>query len=43
VHHLDADAIARVVPRAADARAVFERLDPDGVFAGPYLRRLGLR
>ena len=43
VHHFDADAIARVVPRVADARAVFERLDPEGVFSGPYLRRLGLR
>ncbi|GAA2075191.1 FAD-binding protein [Pseudolysinimonas kribbensis] len=43
VHHFDAAAIARVVPRAADARRVFERLDPDGVFAGPALRRLGLR
>ncbi len=43
VHHLDAEAIARVVPRAADARVVFERLDPDGVFSGPHLRRLGLR
>ena len=43
VHHFGADAIARVVPRAADARAVFERLDPEGVFAGPHLRRLGLR
>jgi xylitol oxidase len=43
VHHFDAAAIARVVPRAADTRQVFERLDPDGVFAGPALRRLGLR
>ncbi|MGN6326999.1 FAD-binding protein [Pseudolysinimonas sp.] len=43
VHHLDATGIAAVVPRAADARAVFERLDPAAVFAGPHLQRLGLR
>jgi xylitol oxidase len=43
VHNLDAAAVARVVPRAADARAVFERLDPEGIFANAALRRLGLR
>jgi xylitol oxidase len=43
VHHFDAAAIARVVPRAPDARAVFERLDPDGVFTAPGLERVGLR
>ena len=43
VHHLDAEGIARVVPRIADARAVFERLDPEGVFSSPSLERLGVR
>jgi alditol oxidase len=43
VHHLDRAAIERVVPRLADARAAFERLDPDGVFTGPALERLGVR
>jgi xylitol oxidase len=42
-HTMDADAVAAVVPRLADARAVFERLDPDGRFANAHLRRLGLR
>jgi xylitol oxidase len=43
VHHFDAGEIARVVPRAGDARAVFERLDPDGVFTSAALERVGLR
>lgn len=42
-HALDADAIASATPRLADARAVFGRLDPEGVFANDHLRRLGLR
>jgi xylitol oxidase len=42
-HTMDADAVAAVVPRLADARAVFERLDPDARFANAHLRRLGLR
>jgi alditol oxidase len=43
VHHHDADAIARVTPRLTDARAVFERLDPAGVFSAPSLERIGVR
>ena len=42
-HTMDAGAIAAVVPRLADARAVLERLDPDGRFANAHLRRLGVR
>jgi xylitol oxidase len=42
-HTMDADAIVAVVPRLADARAVFERLDPDARFANAHLWRLGLR
>jgi xylitol oxidase len=42
-HAFDASGIARVVPRLADARAVFERLDPDGRFANEHLERLGVR
>jgi xylitol oxidase len=40
---MDAAAIAAVVPRVGDARAVFARLDPEGRFANDHLRRLGLR
>lgn len=43
VHTLDADAIRRTVPRLADARAVYERLDPERRFANAHLRRLGVR
>lgn len=43
VHTFDAAAIARVHPRIADARAVFERLDPEGRFANAHLQRLGVR
>ena len=43
LHLFDAEAIARVHPRLADARAVFERLDPDGRFVNAHLERVGLR
>ncbi len=43
LHLFDADAIARVYPRLADARAVFERHDPEGRFVNPHLVRVGLR
>lgn len=43
LHLFDADDIARVHPRAADARAVFERLDPEGRFVNAHLVRVGLR
>jgi xylitol oxidase len=42
-HGFDADAMARVHPRLADARAVFERLDPDGRFTNAHLERVGVR
>jgi xylitol oxidase len=42
-HTMDADAVAAVFPRLADACAVFERLDPDARFANEHLRRLGIR
>lgn len=43
LHAFDAAAIARVHPRLADARAVFERLDPEGRFSNAHLERVGLR
>jgi alditol oxidase len=42
-HTVPAETIASRYPRLADARDLFRRQDPDGVFAGPYLERLGLR
>jgi len=42
-HTMDADAVAAAVPRLAETRAVFERLDPEGRFANAHLRRLGVR
>jgi xylitol oxidase len=42
-HAFDATGIARVHPRIADARAVFERLDPEGRFSNAHLERLGVR
>jgi xylitol oxidase len=42
-HTMGADAVAAVVPRLADARAVFDRLDPEGRFANDHLRQLGVR
>ncbi len=43
VHRFDRAAIERVHPRLADARAVFERLDPDGRFVNAHLVRVGAR
>jgi xylitol oxidase len=43
LHLFDAAAIARVHPRLADARAVFERLDPERRFANAHLERVGVR
>ena len=43
VHRFDRAAIERVHPRLADARAVFERLDPDARFVNDHLVRLGVR
>lgn len=42
-HAFDAVALSRVHPRIADARAVFERLDPDGRFSNAHLERVGVR
>jgi xylitol oxidase len=41
-HRFDAERIAAVFPRAADARTLFERVDPEHVFGSPHLERLGL-
>lgn len=43
VHRFDAERIATVHPRLADARAVYERLDPDGRFVNDHLVRVGVR
>ena len=43
VNTMDAATLARVHPRLADSRALFERLDPAGVFSNGYLERRGVR
>jgi xylitol oxidase len=43
VNTVDAATLARVHPRLADSRALFERLDPAGVFSTGYLEQRGLR
>jgi xylitol oxidase len=43
VHGFGAVDVARVHPRLADARAVFERRDPEGRFVNAHLERVGLR
>ncbi|MBU4466138.1 MAG: FAD-binding protein [Actinobacteria bacterium] len=43
VHGFDAGRRAAVHPRLADARAVFERLDPEGLFVNAHLERNGVR
>ena len=43
VSHVTAARVAELYPRVDDARALFERLDPDGRFSGPRLERLGVR
>jgi xylitol oxidase len=42
-HRFDAERLAAVHPRLADARALFERLDPEGTFTNAHLGRLGVR
>ncbi|MHC3000062.1 D-arabinono-1,4-lactone oxidase [Microbacterium sp. HJ5] len=42
-HGFDRAEIERVHPRLADARAVFERLDPGGRFSNAHLERVGVR
>jgi alditol oxidase len=43
VSHVTAGQVAERYPRLGDARALFERLDPDGRFSGDRLERLGVR
>ncbi|MGZ0712508.1 FAD-binding protein (plasmid) [Coraliomargarita sp. W4R53] len=43
LHGFDHAAIELVHPRLADARAVFERIDPDGRFVNDHLVRVGVR
>jgi len=40
---LTAERIAEVSPRIADARELFERLDPQGTFSNAHLERIGVR
>jgi xylitol oxidase len=43
VNTVDAATLARVHPRLADSRALFERLDPAGTFSNGYLEQRGVR
>jgi xylitol oxidase len=43
VHRFDAETLRRMHPRLDDARAVFDRLDPHGMFANEHLERVGVR
>ena len=43
VNLVDAETLARVHPRLADSRALFERLDPTGMFSNDYLEQRGVR
>jgi xylitol oxidase len=43
VSHVTASQVAQCYPRLADARDLFERLDPDGRFSNHRLERLGVR
>ena len=43
VSHIRASQVAQRYPRLADARDLFERLDPDGRFSNHRLERLGVR
>jgi xylitol oxidase len=43
VSHVQAGLVAERYPRLGDARALFERLDPDGRFSNRRLERLGVR
>jgi alditol oxidase len=43
VSHVSAEQVAARYPRLADARDLFERLDPDGRFSNARLERLGVR
>ena len=43
VNTVDAATLARVHPRLGDARALFDRLDPHGMFSNDYLEARGVR
>jgi alditol oxidase len=43
VSHVNAGQVTERYPRLGDARALFERLDPDGRFSNYRLERLGVR
>ena len=43
LHTMRASDIERSVPRLAEARGLFERLDPEGVFTNDSLERVGVR
>jgi xylitol oxidase len=43
VNRVDAATLAHVHPRLADSRALFERLDPAGMFSNDYLEARGVR
>jgi xylitol oxidase len=43
VNTVDAATLARVHPRLADSRTLFERLDPAGMFSNDYLEARGVR
>lgn len=43
LHLFDAADIARVNPKLAEARDLFESLDPSGMFSNDHLERLGVR
>jgi len=43
VNLVDPETLARVHPRLADSRALFERLDPTGMFSNDYLEERGVR
>jgi alditol oxidase len=43
VSHVTAERVRELYPRIADARELFERLDPDARFGNDRLARLGVR
>jgi len=43
VNHVPAKQLDALYPRLADARALFEELDPEGKFSNDYLERTGVR
>lgn len=43
VHHFTKDALEKLYPKLKDARAIYDALDPKGVFSSEYLVSLGIR